>query len=65
MKWKAHFIVWKFKWERILIPLYFLKTSNFHSPRSWEEWEGMKLDLMIFFTKTPKRPLYIQSFILK
>ena len=25
----------------------------------------MKLDLMIFFTKTPKIPLYIQPFILK
>ena len=25
----------------------------------------MKLDLMIFFTETPKIPLYIQLFILK
>ena len=24
-------------YEGILIPLYFLKTSNFHSPRNWEE----------------------------
>ena len=42
-----------------------LKISSFHSPRNWEEWEGMELDLMIFFTKTPKIPLYIQLFILK
>ena len=48
-----------------LIPLYSLKISNFHSSRNWEEWKGMKLDLMIFFTKTPKIPLYIQLFILK
>ena len=31
-----------------LIPLYSLKISNFQSPRNWEEWEGMKLNLMIF-----------------
>ena len=51
--------------EGTLIPLYSLKTSNFHSSRNWEKWEGMKLDLMIFFTKTLKIPLYIQFFILK
>ena len=22
-----------------------VKTSNFHSPQNWEEWEGMKLYL--------------------
>ena len=26
-------------WEQTLIPLYSLKISNFHFPRSWEEWE--------------------------
>ena len=26
----------------ILIPLYSLKTSNFHSSRNWEEWEGIR-----------------------
>ena len=26
-------------WEQTLILLYSLKTSNFHFPRSWEEWE--------------------------
>ena len=36
-------------YERILIPLYSLKILNFHFPRNWEEWKGMKLDLMIFF----------------
>ena len=40
-------------------------TSNFHSPKNWEEWEGMKLNLMNFFTKTFKISLYIQPFILK
>ena len=53
------------EYERTLIPLYSLKTLNFHSPRNWEEWEGMKFDLMIFFTKSPQIPLYIQPFILK
>ena len=33
-------------YERILIPLYSFKISNFHSSRNWEEWERMKLDLM-------------------
>ena len=51
--------------EGTLIPLYSLKISNFHSSRNWEKWEGMKLDLMTFFTKTLKIPLYIQFFILK
>ena len=31
--------------------------SNFHSPQNWEELEGLELDLIIFFTKTPKIPL--------
>ena len=53
------------RYEGTLILLYSLKISNFHSLQNLEEWEGMKLDLMIFFTKTPKIPLYIQSFILK
>ena len=35
-------------YERILIPLYSLKTLKFHFPRNWEEWKEMKLDLMIF-----------------
>ena len=48
-----------------LIPFYSLKILNFHSHRNWEELEGMELDLMIFFTKTPKKPLHIQLFILK
>ena len=51
--------------ERTLIHLYPFKTSNFHSPQNQEELEGIELDLMNFFTKTPKIPLYIQSFILK
>ena len=51
--------------EGTLIPLYFLKTSNFHSPRNCEEWEGMKLNLMIFFTQTPNTGLQIQIYILK
>ena len=42
--------------EGTLIPLYSLKTSNFHSPRNQEEWEEMKLDLMIFLVKLPKYP---------
>ena len=53
--------------EGILIPLYSLKISNFHPSQNWEEWGGggIKLNLMIFFTKTLKIPLYIQLFILK
>ena len=42
-----------------------LKISNFHSSKNWEEWEGVELNLMNFFTKTPKIPLYIQPFVLK
>ena len=42
------------EYEGTLIPLYSLKTSNFHSPQNWEEWEGMKLDLMIFLLKLSK-----------
>ena len=56
------------KWngyEGTLISFYSFKTSNFHSPQYWDVWEGMKLDLMILFTKTLKIPLYIQLFILK
>ena len=44
--------------EGILIPLYFLKTSNLHSPQNWEELKGMKLDLVNFLLKLPKY-LYI------
>ena len=56
------------KWngyEGTLISFYSFKISNFHSPQYWDVWEGMKLDLMILFTKTLKIPLYIQLFILK
>ena len=47
-----------------------LKPQIFITPeirRNGRKWEGMKLDLMIFFffTKTPKIPQYIQPFILK
>ena len=42
--------------EGTLIPLYSLKTSNFHSPRNWEEWEGIELNLMNFLLKLPKYP---------
>ena len=45
-----------------LIPLYSLKTSNFHSSRNWEEYEGIKLDLMSFLLKLPKYP-YIFNFL--
>ena len=38
-------------YEGTLIPLYSLKTSNFHSPRNWEEWKGMRLNLMNFLLK--------------
>ena len=44
------------EYEETLIPLYSPITSNFHSPQNWEEWEGMKLDLMIFLLKLPKYP---------
>ena len=47
------------EYEGTLIPLYSLKTSNFHSPQNWEELEGMKLDLMIFLLKFPKYPYKI------
>ena len=43
-------------YEGTFISFYFLKISNFYSPRNWEEWEGMKLDLMIFLLKFPKYP---------
>ena len=41
-----------------------LKSQIFIT-RNWNELKEMKLDLMTFFTKIPKIPLYIQSFILK
>ena len=44
------------RWEGTLIPLYSLKISNFHFLQNWEEWEGMKLDLMIFLLKLLKYP---------
>ena len=47
------------EYERTLIPLYFLKTSNFHSSRNWEELEEMKLDLMIFLLKLSKYPYIV------
>ena len=50
------------EYEETLIPLYFLKTSNFHSLQNWKELEGIKLDLMNFLPKLPKYP-YIYSTI--
>ena len=44
-----------------LILLYSLKTSNFHSPRNWEEQEGKELDLIIFLLKLPKYPCIFNS----
>ena len=41
-------------YEGSLISLYYLKTSNFHSPQNWEEWEGMKLYLINFLLKFTK-----------
>ena len=41
-------------YEGTLISLYYLKTSNFHSPQNWEEWEGMKLYLINFLLKFTK-----------
>ena len=49
------------EYEGTLIPLYSLKTSNFHSPRNWEELEGMKFDLMIFLLKLPKYPYIVNN----
>ena len=42
-----------------------LKPQIFIPSENRKEWEGMKLNLMNFFTKTLKIPLYIQPFILK
>ena len=38
-----------------------LKPQIFIPPRNWEEWEGMKLDLMIFLLKLPKYPCIFNS----
>ena len=46
--------------EGPLIPLYSLKTSNFHSTQNWEELEEMELHLMNLLLKLPKN-LYIFS----
>ena len=43
----------------ILIFLYSFKTSNFSFPQKLGKLEGIKLNLMNFFTKTPKILLYI------
>ena len=54
------------EWNRqkgTLIPFYFLKTSNYS--RNLNELKEIKLDLMTFFNKISKIPIYIQSFILK
>ena len=40
--------------EGTLISIYFLKISNFYSPKNWEELEGMKLYLLNFLLKLPK-----------
>ena len=45
--------------KQTLIPFYSLKILNFHFSQNWEELEGIELDLMKFFTKTSKIPLYI------
>ena len=45
--------------RRILILLYSFKTSNFSFPPKLGKLEGIKLNLMNFFTKTPKILLYI------
>ena len=53
------------KWndqERMLIPPFSLKTSNFCSPKNWEEWEGMDLGLMKFLLKSLKYPFNISPF---
>ena len=42
--------------EDTLIPFYSLKISNFHSLGNYEEFEGMKLDLMNFLLKLLKYP---------
>ena len=51
--------------EETLIPLYSLKTSSFHSPPKLGGMGKNEIRFNDFFTKTPKIPLYIQSFILK
>ena len=48
--------------ERMLIPPFSLKTSNFCSPKNWEEWEGMDLGLMKFLLKSLKYPFNISPF---
>ena len=53
------------EWEGTLIPLYSLKTSNFHSPLKLGRMGGNKIRFNDFFAKTPKIPMYIQLFILK
>ena len=44
------------EYKGTLIPLYSFKTSNFHSSRNREKWEGMELDLMNFLLKILKYP---------
>ena len=50
--------------EGMLIPPFSLKTSNFCSPKNWEEWEGMNLGLMKFLLKSLKYPFNISPFFL-
>ena len=52
-------------YEGTPIPLYSLKTSNFHSPPKLGGMGGNEIRFNDFFTKTSKIPLYIQFFILK
>ena len=42
------------RWERSFISIP-LKLQIF-IPQNWEEWKGMKLDLMNFLLKLPKYP---------
>ena len=56
------------KWngqEEILIPLYSLKTLNFHSPLKLGGMGGNEIIFLESFTKNPKITLNIQPFILK
>ena len=43
----------------------FLQNLKFSFPKNWEKLEEIELDLMNFFTKTSKIPLYSLPFILK
>jgi len=43
----------------------FFQNLKFSFPKNWEKLKEIELDLMNFFTKTSKMPLYILLFILK